>query len=199
MGCLCGLDHNAPLPARFKDPPVISCGPSPSIWSCHVCHAHTPSSEPARHEMGCAYARSISRKAAIVCGSRDMGGPAIYDCIEHDLKRLAISVVIHGDARGVDGTARGVAKILGGIEVEAFPADWKKYGNPAGPIRNREMLRRLLALRDAGNAVCVLAYPGPKSVGTWDMVEVAAKAKVPACVAGVWFGDADAVRAVMTV
>lgn len=27
-----------------------------------------------------------------------------------------------------------------GCQVEVFPADWKKYGRAAGPIRNNEML-----------------------------------------------------------
>jgi hypothetical protein len=75
--------------------------------------------------------------------------------------------LIHGDANGADrlagewGTARG-------ITVEAHPADWKKHGRAAGPIRNQKMLEETPAL--------VVAFPGGK--GTADMVKKARQAGV---------------------
>ena len=47
--------------------------------------------------------------------------------------------IVHGACYGVDLTADRVARELG-FNVTAFPADWKKYGRAAGPIRNKQML-----------------------------------------------------------
>lgn len=47
--------------------------------------------------------------------------------------------IIHGGCRGLDILAKIVAKERG-YKVIEVPADWKKYGPSAGPIRNRVML-----------------------------------------------------------
>jgi hypothetical protein len=47
--------------------------------------------------------------------------------------------IIHGAARGADAIAGGFAAARG-LKVTAYPADWKRYGNAAGPIRNDQML-----------------------------------------------------------
>lgn len=50
--------------------------------------------------------------------------------------------------------------------VKLFPADWDKYGNPAGPIRNRQMAKYAHAL--------VLIWDG-KSRGSKNMREEATR------------------------
>ena len=74
----------------------------------------------------------------LVCGDRhwtDRG--AILD----RLKRLPPgTVIIHGAAKGADTIAGEVAVSLG-FAVEPYPADWKRYGRAAGPIRNAKMLQ----------------------------------------------------------
>ena len=45
--------------------------------------------------------------------------------------------------------------------VEEYPADWKKYGKSAGPLRNQRMI-------DEGKPDLVVAFPG--GVGTADMI-----------------------------
>ena len=62
------------------------------------------------------------------------------------------------------------------------PADWGRYGDAAGPIRNREMLDYLLQAQTLGYRVGVLAYPAKRSHGTWDMVRQAESAGVPVIV-----------------
>ena len=47
--------------------------------------------------------------------------------------------VIHGGCRGADRIA-GNAASNRGLVVREYPAQWSKYGNAAGPIRNQEML-----------------------------------------------------------
>ena len=54
-----------------------------------------------------------------------------------------------------------------------MPAQWKTRGKSAGPDRNTEMLNVLLALRECGYDVEVLAFVLPSSRGTWDMVRKA--------------------------
>lgn len=77
-------------------------------------------------------------------------------------------VLIHGDARGADRIADEWAKEAL-VEIEKYPADWKKHGKAAGPIRNRQMLKK-------GRPDYVIAFPGGK--GTADMVDIAKKAGV---------------------
>lgn len=53
---------------------------------------------------------------------------------------------------------------------EGFPADWKQYGNSAGPIRNRTM---------AKVGTHCLAFRCKKSKGTKDMIEAAGERLLP--------------------
>jgi hypothetical protein len=80
-----------------------------------------------------------------------------------------IDMIIEGGANGADRLASECAKELG-IPVMEFPANWKKYGRAAGPIRNRQML-------DEGKPEVVLAFHDDitKSKGTKNMVEQARK------------------------
>lgn len=109
------------------------------------------------------------RMHVLVCGSRKWTDIAV---IEWRMKALPPwAVIIEGEARGADKMARRIAKRLG-LEVKPFPADWIKYGDAAGPIRNQQMI-------DEGKPDLVLAYPMPDSIGTQDMIARARKAEIP--------------------
>lgn len=56
------------------------------------------------------------------------------------------------------------------MHVQTFPADWKKYGKAAGPIRNQQMI-------DEAKPELVVAFPGGR--GTEDMVRRARAAAIP--------------------
>jgi hypothetical protein len=102
----------------------------------------------------------------LVCGGRTYGyTPAERQALHEALAAFKPTVVIHGAAAGADSVADKWAKVRG-IEVLAFPADWKRYAYAAGPIRNAQML-------EEGKPDIVLAAPGGK--GTADMVK---KAKI---------------------
>lgn len=90
--------------------------------------------------------------------------------------RSQIDVLIEGEARGVDRLARIAAQELN-IPVLPFPANWKKYGKAAGPIRNQQMLKE-------GKPTCVWAFHDnlEESKGTKDMVARAVKAHLPVSV-----------------
>lgn len=60
------------------------------------------------------------------------------DILNH---RIGIDEIIVGDAKGVDTTVKTIAELLG-IKCRVFKADWKSYGNAAGPIRNSLMLNQ---------------------------------------------------------
>lgn len=79
-----------------------------------------------------------------------------------------VTAIIHGGARGVDTMAAQFG--LGcGLEIVEFRAGWDKYGNAAGPIRNKQML-------DEGKPDLVVAFPGGR--GTADMKRQAQRAGV---------------------
>lgn len=75
--------------------------------------------------------------------------------------------LIVGDCIGVDEIARQWAHEQH-IETHRFIADWERLGKAAGPERNRRMI-------DHGKPDLVLAFPGARSVGTWDAVRYAAR------------------------
>lgn len=103
----------------------------------------------------------------IVCGGRDYDDAETVTAVIMALHPDVVTIV-HGDAPGADSLARMVGTGLG-FEVEHHPADWKRHGKAAGPIRNQQML-------DAG-ADLVIAFPGGR--GTADMVKRAKGAGVP--------------------
>jgi hypothetical protein len=67
------------------------------------------------------------------------------------------SIVIHGDQRGADLIADTEARRRG-FEVMAVEAAWDTFGPKAGPIRNQEMLNRLLAAAGMQLAIRVFAF-----------------------------------------
>jgi hypothetical protein len=77
------------------------------------------------------------------------------------------TLVIHGACRGVDTQVDTIAKALG-YPIDAKPADWRKYGRAAGPIRNRQMF-------DEHKPDLVIAFHHDlaHSKGTADMVKYA--------------------------
>lgn len=107
----------------------------------------------------------------LVCGSREWSD---FESVRSMLSthRADETVIIHGNCRGADKIAGYVGNELG-MTVEVYPANWKKYGLAAGPIRNKEML-------DKGKPDLVIAFHHnlESSVGTKDMITQAKRAGV---------------------
>jgi hypothetical protein len=106
----------------------------------------------------------------LVCGGRDFDDKAVVwaelNAIHEEQDR--ITHLFHGNARGADTLASEWGRSAPGVIVCACPANWKKYGKRAGPIRNQHMLGQSPDL--------VLAFPGGR--GTADMVRRAKEAGV---------------------
>lgn len=110
----------------------------------------------------------------IVCGGRDYGknpdgsdNDVEMDFLFNFLTELLIKhpgmVVIQGEARGADRLAKLWANFMK-VPVVSFPADWKKYGNRAGPVRNLQMI-------EEGKPDLVVAFRG--GAGTTNMIKQA--------------------------
>lgn len=103
----------------------------------------------------------------IVCGGRDY---VDRECLRRVLGELPRrpTLIVEGGAEGADLMARRWAEAQG-IKRVTVEADWRRYGKAAGPIRNREMLRK-------HRPHLVVAFPGGR--GTADMMQAARDAGV---------------------
>lgn len=107
----------------------------------------------------------INGETWLICGGRYFADQALFDSAMGDIVRMygAPAKVVHGDATGADSMADAWGKQLA-IEVKGCKADWKRYGKPAGPIRNTEMMMLHKPQK-------VIVFPG--GPGTADMVRKA--------------------------
>lgn len=114
----------------------------------------------------------------IITGGRKRNSSSDYKMLDNDIWVLDHTgsftgnpVIIQGGCpTGIDSLARKVAE-KHSIHLETFPANWKKHGRAAGPIRNQ-------AMADAGADLC-LAFPSAgRSAGTWDMIRRAVAAGI---------------------
>lgn len=86
-------------------------------------------------------------------------------------------LLVHGNAKGIDKQAARLWQQLRLGQCEPHEADWKRYGNAAGAIRNQAMV-------DLGADLCV-AFPDPgTSKGTYDCMNKARTAGIRVLVIG---------------
>ena len=84
----------------------------------------------------------------IVAGGREFKDyQKVKDSLQFYLKRFEPSgiEIVSGGAKGADSLGERYAREFG-CQVKRFPADWKKYGLGAGPVRNNEMAQYADAL-----------------------------------------------------
>ena len=96
----------------------------------------------------------------VVAGSRDFQNYPLL-CKELDKIHDSISEIVCGEARGADTLGRTYA-YDNGIKVASFPANWSRWGNSAGFIRNSEM---------AEYADKAIVFWNGTSPGTRDMID----------------------------
>lgn len=99
--------------------------------------------------------------------------------IERVLDEYARAFLYHGGQRGIDKMAGGYALRRGWGCIPVI-AEWKRYGDQAGPIRNGKMLRRAKRMAEERCAPIVLhAFPDELSTGTWNCVKQAKVLEIP--------------------
>lgn len=102
----------------------------------------------------------------VVAGCRDyhnyQEAKAFIDEILYGIDVTEITF-LSGRCRGADMLGERYAKERG-ISIEYYPADWNKYKNAAGPIRNRQM---------AEASDMVICFWDGKSRGTASMIREA--------------------------
>lgn len=103
---------------------------------------------------------------AIICGGRKFRDWKFFLDVMDRVPPL--THIISGGATGADQMAIEYAQMLS-IPCTVFEADWKKWGNYAGPIRNWKMI-------EDGKPDLVVAMPGGK--GTANMVALAKAARI---------------------
>jgi hypothetical protein len=119
----------------------------------------------------------------IVTGSRDWEGVHAESRVHIILNMiLALSdvlgqklTIVHGDCptgadRIVDAWA--LRREDAGVTVKRHPADWRRLGKAAGPIRNQEMI-------DAGADLCI-GFLRANSTGTRHALALARNARIAA-------------------
>ena len=116
----------------------------------------------------------------LICGTRTFADYALLcrECDAIEAHYSAVEVVTGApDPRkrgprwkpGADGLGERWA-LARGHAYRRFPADWRRYGRSAGPIRNREMLAYLLQSTERRG---VVAFWDGVSPGTGDMIRAA--------------------------
>jgi hypothetical protein len=133
-------------------------------------------------------ARSIVIAAG---GGRDLAWPhqrVAAELLARSGGRL-VHLLLHGGARGADAAIARAAHQLGWSAL-VMPAEWRRHGRAAGPIRNRELLELAVARAEAhtspgvSTSVLVVAFPGGS--GTASLVRearrMASRSAVPIAV-----------------
>jgi hypothetical protein len=104
----------------------------------------------------------------IIAGSRNINIPGpVGRAIE--ASKLNIKEIIIGNARGVDTLAENYAGRKE-LPVKLFPAEYDKYGKPAGAIRNQQMAEYADAL--------IVIWDGQSS-GTKSLIKMMNKLNKP--------------------
>src|SRR3569833_724971 len=77
----------------------------------------------------------------LVCGGRRYTDQTFaFAVLDRVHVKRPITLIIEGGATGADRFAREWA-IARGVRYQTFEANWQRYGNRAGPVRNHTMLR----------------------------------------------------------
>ena len=108
----------------------------------------------------------------IIAGTRTFTD---YQLVLKTMAEIAASIpksrieIISGGASGADKLGELFAR-RNGLKLTVFPAEWKRYGYSAGPIRNRQMAEY------AGKDGTLVAFWDESSRGTLNMIRTAADA-----------------------
>ncbi len=110
----------------------------------------------------------VNQMKVLVCGGRDYND---FDKVCSTLDSIAgVTTIVSGGATGADAMSERWAEMRH-VQIIRYPAQWKKFGRSAGPIRNQTMIDENLDI------ALLVAFPGGS--GTRDMTCRAIAAKIP--------------------
>ncbi len=116
---------------------------------------------------------SIGDLYVLVSGKRDYDDYEHFSAIMDDyVAKYGKFIIVEGGAKGADALAKRYA-IEHKMNFIEFPADWKKHGNAAGPIRNAQMVE---FIKDR-NSMAVFFWDG-RSRGTKNCLSYARLMKI---------------------
>lgn len=125
----------------------------------------------------------MKKRIVVVSGSRGIDYVIAEDLIRCLIGFTPLSLideVWHGGCpKGVDLGAKEYAEDWAECDEVVFPADWKKHGKAAGPIRNKKMINAAVQAREEGADVLFISIWDGKSPGTKNCTELAEKAGLP--------------------
>lgn len=108
-------------------------------------------------------------KKLLIAGSREYSAyDEVAKVIDTYLNKLTPNdtvIILSGACRGADRIGERYAEEHG-YEVRRYPADWKRYGRGADPVRNRLM---------ADEADYIICFWNGKSRGSRSLIEYAEK------------------------
>lgn len=116
----------------------------------------------------------------IIAGGRDFDDEKfLFDKMDYYLREVLAKIeIVSGHQKSEDNGYYYGADYFGEkyararkFSLEIFPADWKKLGKKAGPIRNRKM-------GASGVNACVVFWDG-KSQGSKNMIDICNELKIP--------------------
>jgi hypothetical protein len=109
----------------------------------------------------------------LICGCRKWSNyDSILAVVKGLIKNYGEVVIVEGECSGADILARQAA-IECCVPFRGYPAEWNRYGNAAGPIRNQQMID------EEHPDMCIAFHPFlPGSKGTKDMVNKARQAGI---------------------
>jgi hypothetical protein len=101
----------------------------------------------------------------IIAGGRDFHDYEMVKkaCDKYTKDKYKSIEIVCGMAKGADTLGKKWGED-NGYDIAKFPADWNKYKNAAGPIRNKQMA-------EYGNVL--IAFWDTKSKGTKNMIDTA--------------------------
>lgn len=116
------------------------------------------------------------RSRIIICGGRHFND---YEAMKEKVDRVLASLgmeksqieIVSGHCVGADQLGEQYAEDHQ-VKCSVFPAEWKKYGRSAGPIRNTQMIQ----YASESDRPVVIAFVSPRSRGTKDTVQKAKRA-----------------------
>jgi hypothetical protein len=113
---------------------------------------------------------SLNNHRRLVCGGRGFDDAEfLFRTLDALHREHQFREFMQGGARGADALAKDWAMTKAEIKLFEYRADWKCYGNAAGPVRNQRMLE--------WGPDLVVAFAG--GTGTVGMVALARAADVP--------------------